>query len=193
MHTSETPTNCVVVGLAGRKGAGKDSAAKALLLNDYTNVKFAGPLKEMLRTLLTYRGVPVETIERMIEGDMKEVPHPALEGRTARYAMQTLGTEWGRDLIGEDIWTNAASDRIKVVGKAVMTDVRFPNEVTFVQDLGGVVYRIERPSVSENEASAHPSELLIDALKVDGVIVNDGTESDLRIQVLDLVMSRKVH
>ena len=40
--------------------------------------------------------------EAHIEGALKEVPCELLGGKTPRYAMQTLGTEWGRDTDQQD-------------------------------------------------------------------------------------------
>jgi hypothetical protein len=44
------------------------------------------------------QGVPSDTIERMVDGDLKEVATPHLGGATPRRAMQTLGRGWGRAL-----------------------------------------------------------------------------------------------
>jgi hypothetical protein len=126
------PNFRLLLGLVGRKGSGKDTAAELLLSQGYQNVKFAGALKEMIRSLLAYQGVDESTIDRMIEGDLKEVPTDYLGGHTPRFAMQTLGTEWGRDLIGKNFWVGTAMRRAE--GKpSVVTDVRFPNEVEAVE------------------------------------------------------------
>ena len=65
----------------------------------------------MLRKLLACPGADAGMIRRMIDGDLKEAPTPLFEGRTPRHAMQTLGTEWGRDRIGRDLRANAALAR----------------------------------------------------------------------------------
>lgn len=156
---TSTPT---LVGLIGRKGSGKDTAAEVLLAEGYQNVKFAGALKNMIRCLLAYQGVDSDTIERMVEGDLKETPTPHLAGRTPRYAMQTLGTEWGRDLIGEDFWTLVTMARVGD-RKTVITDVRFPNEVQSVENAGGVPFGISADWIKPVEGE-HESERLIDDL-----------------------------
>jgi hypothetical protein len=64
------------------------------------NIKFAEPLKAMLDTYLSYARASMRThIERMIDGDLKEWRPAVFGGRSARYAMQTLGTEWGRQMM----------------------------------------------------------------------------------------------
>ena len=92
-----------VIGITGHKGSGKDTAAEAVAAQGFTHVKLADALKAMLRKLLACQGADAEMIRRMIDGDLKEAPTPLLEGRTPRQAMQTLGTEWGRDRIGRDL------------------------------------------------------------------------------------------
>ena len=56
----------------------------------------------MLRAHLATVGVDAYTIKRMIKGDLREVAHDALAGRTPHYAMQTFGTERGRGLGASD-------------------------------------------------------------------------------------------
>jgi hypothetical protein len=152
-----------IVGLIGRKGAGKDTAADALMVKGYENIKFAGALKDMLRTLLFYQGLEYETIERMVEGDLKEVPTDYLSGQTPRWAMQSLGTQWGRELIAEDVWVNSAIKRAVGGGEVVITDVRFPNEKEAIEKVGGVVIGITADWIEPVEGE-HESEALIDDL-----------------------------
>lgn len=150
-----------IIGLTGRKGAGKDTGAKALMLQGYENMKFAGALKDMLRTLLFYQGADNIAIERMIEGDLKEQPTDYLNGQTPRHAMQTLGTEWGRKLIDDGIWVSATMKRAVNGGKVVITDVRFPNEKAAIEKVGGVVIGITADWITPKEGE-HESEALID-------------------------------
>jgi len=183
-----------LVGLTGRKGSGKDTAAKALLDKGYQNVKFAGALKDMLRCLLTYQGADEALIERMVEGDLKEEPTTYLQGRTPRHAMQTLGTEWGRDMIGDNLWVDAAMNRAKL-GDTVITDVRFPNECQAVKDNGGMVFLIV-PGNHGDSSDMHPSEAMIDELTVDREIVNyiepNPTDADWSMAALGTKLLRAI-
>lgn len=180
-----------LIVLAGRKGSGKDTAAEALVSQGYEVVKFAGALKAMLRTFLEYVNVPSAEIERAIEGDLKEFPLNRLGGQTMRYAMQTLGTEWGRDLIHQDIWVNACVDRCQALlrsgKKVVVTDARYENEVNALRNIDARIYRIVRPS--SIAVDPHPSEAFIDRLRADAAFVNDSTIPALHKQLLDLVNS----
>ncbi|MGO8211801.1 deoxynucleotide monophosphate kinase [Rhizobium ruizarguesonis] len=129
-----------VVAFTGIAGSGKSTATRYLVeQHGYTLVKFAGPLKDMMRAI----GLD----ERQIEGDLKEVACDTLAGRTPRHAMQTLGTQWGRDCIAEDFWINLWKLRVNDVlsggGRVVTDDCRFPNEALAVRKLGGDIYKIE--------------------------------------------------
>ena len=181
-----------LIGVCGKKGSGKDTSIKKLVEQyDYKVIKFAGHLKDMMRALLKAQNVSEYMIERMIEGDLKEVPSGYLAGRTPRYAMQTLGTEWGRDLIDKSFWTTCFVNQIdeKSNTRYVCTDMRFPNEVEVVKALGGYTYRVERENTSSAFAE-HPSETLIGTLEVDEVIFNTRSIDDL--QSLALLLTNRV-
>ena len=89
----------MVIALTGLMNSGKSTVADYLVTHrDFVRLKFAQGLKEMMRALgLT---------DDEIEGVRKEMPCERLNGRTPRYAMQTLGTEWGRTHMGQDFWVN---------------------------------------------------------------------------------------
>jgi hypothetical protein len=69
---------------------------------------------------------------------------------------------------------------------ALITDVRFPNEVAFCQRYGEAI-KVERPSLPplRGMAGAHASELaLLDFQDWDAIIKNKGTLEDLRENAL---------
>lgn len=128
-----------LIALTGPAGCGKSTAADYLIMSHgFVRVKFAGPLKAMLRA--------VGMGDAEIEGDLKERPHPLLCGKTPRYAMQTLGSEWGRDIIGPDfwigLWDRTVCDVLDHGGKVVVDDCRFENEAGAVRRLGGTIVRL---------------------------------------------------
>jgi hypothetical protein len=181
----------MIVGIAGRKRSGKDTAAEALIEDGHARFSFATPIKLMLRAFLVYRKCPEDLIERMLEGDLKEVPSPYLNGKTPRHAMQTLGTEWGRSLISPDIWVDTMIEVANDTDQVVCSDVRFPNEVVRLQTAGGLVVRIHRPNRPVSEFDNHPSETQIDDLEVDIDVANGGTIEDLQDLVRHLVRSSR--
>lgn len=140
-----------VVAFTGLAGSGKSTATRHLVERyGYTLVKFAGPLKDMMRAL----GFG----EDDIEGGCKELSNSLLCDKTPRHAMQTLGTEWGRKCIGEDFWINLwrdSADRIIQQGsRVVCDDCRFPNEAQAIRRLGGDIFKIEgRGGIAGSHAS----------------------------------------
>lgn len=176
----------MLIGFTGRKGSGKDTAATALTARGFHLQKFADPLKDMLRALLRFQGVSEETIERMMEGDLKELETPFLGGRSPRRAMQTLGTEWGREIVNGDLWVNVAVRAAHQRERVVFADIRFPNESAAIRNAGGCVYRITRGALTDDDA--HVSERLIDELEVDGEILNDAPSAEaFRARVAELL------
>ncbi len=128
-----------VIALTGLAGSGKSTASKYLVeKNGYQLVKFAGPLKDMLRA--------IGLSESQIEGELKEEPCAWLQGATPRHAMQTLGTQWGRVCIGPSFWIELWVRRVNLIiaagGCVVVDDCRFPNEADEVRKLGGVVWQL---------------------------------------------------
>lgn len=176
----------ILVGLSGLAGSGKSAIAMELCGDEFAfiRVKFADGLKNMLRALLDTAGCPEEDIERHIEGDLKEVPSVYLSGRTPRDVMLTLGTEWGRDMMHPNFWTNIWKRRVRQLmdaGHSVVTDdLRFPNELQALRDLDGVTMRVNRES---NVVVRHVSESY--ELDLDYQIDNTGTLPEAMRQVVE--------
>jgi hypothetical protein len=173
-----------VIGITGRKRHGKDSVARELVLHGFTVIRFADPLKAMLRAFYGAHDMPPIEIERRVEGDLKEVPCIYLNGKTPRHAMQTLGTEWGRDLIDTNLWTDSLKRRAAQHDKVVVPDLRFTNECQAIADLGGKRIRVEaNQRVGVTAQSNHSSETEIDKLPVEIEIDNNGTPFELSTAV----------
>lgn len=149
--------------------SGKTTCADHLIsTHNFKPYKFATPLKNMLRCL----GMGDDEIER----SDKDRPYDLLCGKTPRYAMQTLGTDWGRNMIGDDFWCNIWKARVLGLHAVTNDDCRFPNEAKAVHDLGGIVIRVYRPGCGP---SNHPSELEIASIQPDYEIENTSTKVDL--------------
>ena len=172
--------------MSGVAGAGKSTAARYLVEHHgFVRRPFAALLKGMLRQLLQAQGLPVDAVERMVEGDLKEIPTCHLGGRTPRFAMQTLGTEWGRAL-APDLWVNAWMASAAGVERAVVDDVRFENEAAAVRTLGGRVIEVSRPGLFRL-AGGHASEVGVIA---DARVCNNGDISDLHRSIALLAGAR---
>jgi hypothetical protein len=112
-----------------------------------------------------------------------------------RLFLQWYGTEYRRS-INPDYWVKRVAKRIAEERPeiALITDVRFPNEVAFCQKYGNAV-KVERPSLPplKGMAGAHASELaLLNFQDWDDVIINDSDLEVLRERALfsfDMLMS----
>lgn len=177
-------THGVLVGLSGRPRAGKDTAAEHLVASHgFVRVAFADPLRHFVYGLLE--------IEKNLSWDsIKDDPRPELGGKTPREAMQTLGTEWGRNMIHKDLWLDTAKRKVKKYLESgisvVVSDVRFDNEAEMVRELGGKVLRIVRPD-HEITTSTHVAEAGIKPDLVDHIVLNDTTPMGLGYRVSGLV------
>ena len=159
-------------------GCGKSTAAHLLIERE--RVSFAAPLKRAVWRLLDelgFEGFCYVYVD-------KEAIIPEI-GVSARHMMQTLGTEWGRACIHPDFWVmiaRAETQRTMADGRSVvLDDVRFPNEAAMIRDLGGELWRIERPGVSYS--GDHGSEGALEDITPDRVIVNDGTITQLKEKI----------
>lgn len=168
-----------LIGLIGKARSGKDTAADALQREfNLHRYAFADPIKDMLEVVFG---------DKFRHGD-REQPISWL-GKSPRQLMQTLGTEWGRDLVHQDLWQLLAHQRWlakRASGQGmVVSDVRFPNEVRWIQEQGGLLIEITRPDVEAVNQHVSENSLTMPTLKCQ--VVNDGTIQDLEAQVVGLV------
>lgn len=170
----------MIVGLTGKKRAGKDSAAAALRSIGFSVDSFAAPIRHFVAEIL---GIGPDELERA-----KEEPLGFLEGAvTPRRLMQTIGTDWGRWTIDPDLWVKLLVRRIerRQAPHIVITDCRFDNEAVAIKELGGIVIEIRRPLLCSTDT--HVSENGISTSLIDHTIDNSGTLDDLRASILNLL------
>lgn len=179
------------LGLTGYAGSGKDTAAEALLAIGWERRAFADPLRtgllgvDPIVELLAVNDDGTQTYRRLshiidvMGWDAAKRAYPEI-----RRLQQTYGTEGGRHVHGTDCWLKAARATTLPGVDYVFTDCRFPNEVEFIHQMGGIVIRIDRSGVEA--VNAHVSDD-IGGLLVDFIIVNDGTVEELHTQLRRLV------
>lgn len=134
------------IGLSGFARAGKTAAA------EYIQKKYgierrhiAEPLRAMLVPLMRANGISDEMINRYLEGDLKDgVVIPEI-GATSRELQITLGTEWGRNHVHENLWANTWKRSVKPGDRVMNDSVRFPNEEDVIAQLDGFTIMITRP------------------------------------------------
>ncbi len=72
--------------------------------------------------------------------------------------------------------------------KIVIADVRFHHEVRNIKKMGGLVCKIQRPSLSNSDM--HPSEMEMETIVPDIEIMNDGSLEDLYSKVENLLCTK---
>ena len=174
--------NKTLIGFTGQARCGKDTAAKHLN-NNYgiPLYAFAQPIKQACRAVFGWG-------EEQVNGALKEDIDP-LFNISPREAMQTLGTQWGRELINEDIWLKRAEHEMMINKALVITDVRFNNEAELIKSRGGIVINITRKNKAQ--VLSHKSENGIDSDLINYTIENNGTLIEL-YQAIDFVINKNV-
>jgi len=175
----------MLIGLAGKARHGKDTVADYLVAEHwFRKLRFAAPIKHGIAVMFD---LPPDAID----GDRKDEIIPWL-GVSSRHLQQTLGTDWGRDMIRPDLWELLLKRRAEALLNAgvsvVVSDIRFDNEADLIRGLGGAVVHVEaspevlakiRNSASVDH-SAHRSEAGVSARSGDRFIRNDGAIEDLQ-------------
>lgn len=173
----------LLIGMSGRKRSGKDTfAARLTGEHGFTRVAFADPMREMALALDPYVSGHFRLGELVDAYGWEFVKENFPE---ARRILQRLGTEGGRDVLGEDLWVNVAMRLVAALRNngtpVVVTDVRFPNEARAIEEAGGYLLRVERPGLPEGDL--HASETALDDwAEFDGVVSNSRDIDDLRHQ-----------
>lgn len=155
-----------IIAFSGKKESGKTTALNHVakqLISGYTILNFADTLKIIVaRTFVPAAEIPKKDSAVAWIDAHKGYALPC--GMNVRAMLQTLGTEVFRAL-WEPVWLNAFRHRIPKEaedGKVTILvgDVRFPNELALIHELGGKVIRLTRDPNNGNDA--HASETALD-------------------------------
>lgn len=130
----------MIIGIAGYARSGKDHAAGILrrkleadLGVQWNIVPMAGPMKDACRILFGFD-------DEQLYGDTKEQVDEYW-GKTPRWTMQYMGTEFLREHFGADFHIrcpNGAIPRANRGENVIVPDIRFPNEVEAVHGAAGL-------------------------------------------------------
>ena len=167
-----------IVGLCGYARSGKDTAAKGLLSEGWRRVAFADALKSDVMSAL------VESAKR---ANLPKTLWPQwriLEDPELKEKFRPLLVEYGRAMraLNPDYWIRRLTHCfVKGHGKFVITDVRYPNEASWIREHGGIVIRIVRPNAL---AANSEEENSLAAFDPDKIVYNAGTPAQLQEEVL---------
>lgn len=188
----------LLIGICGHSGSGKDTVAS--FIEGYMRQKkkqvrrmaLADPMKKFCKEIFAFSDEQLYgPSEKRNVPDLryKQDPFTGRDWLTPRYALQTLGTDWGRDCY-ENVWVDyllRRVDRLKrqgTVKAVIVTDVRFNNEAERIVQEGGHVVSVTRPEFNSGTPD-HASEQEQDSAPmqkhIDWRIVNSGTLSDLKV------------
>jgi hypothetical protein len=160
----------MLIGIAGAKRSGKTTLACALSERfGLRHLSFAAPIRGFVCELLGWTEDELE--------QRKELPVAWLDGVTPRHMMQTLGTEWGRSHVHSELWIRHLARQVDDAGgRAVVSDLRFPNEAESIIARGGIVVRLHRGRAS---GDSHVSELSLPDRLVHIEFDNAGTIAEM--------------
>lgn len=206
----------MIVGLIGFIGSGKGTVASQLVERyNFRQDSFATSLKDACSAIFDWP-------RNLLEGDTlesrqwREVVDPwwseklNIPNFSPRYALQLMGTDVLRNHFNEDLWFITVENRIRKNPDqhVVISDVRFPNEIKFIQDRGGILVRINRgplpvwyetallankgnslakEAMTKTYSSAHFSEWAWVGSKIDYTVNNDSTIEFLHSQVDEII------
>jgi uncharacterized short protein YbdD (DUF466 family) len=186
-----SPPPPAILALSGKIGSGKDTAVECLtehflgLDKTVIHLKFANALK---RASAIITGMP-ENDQYTKEGKGKTIPGLNM---TVGEFQQQCGTVL-REHINQNIWVNAVLNQIKNDPTArhvyLISDCRFKNEARKIQEMGGMVIRLNRTKVDAEliggRDTSHVSETdLDDYADFDFVYQNDGTIEELNQAII---------
>ena len=196
-----------IIGICGRKESGKSVIGSVCKEYGYEVIRFAEPLKLLISNLIKVdrkdldalktveseyvfsdddfefisneTGIPIHFVSSILKGNTYH---------TVRDLLQVIGTDlirkynvnWHVDKTREYVESNKNTNFL-------IDDVRFPNEVDMIRELGGTCWFIIRPKL--NNISNHISETALKWQDFDNLIVNDKDEETLR-QNWELFMSK---
>lgn len=179
----------MIIGISGKAGSGKDTAAKMLEVlyanpdisyEDFVNkryknfadiqiVHFADSLKETAQVL--FRIGEWETNTQ--EGKKTTINWIS---KTVRELLQGIG-QGLRDAIDPNLWVKILFANTEDWLNYIIADVRYPNEVYAIKERNGILLRIDRKGAG---AGNHSSETALDNYKEwDVHIENNGSIEDL--------------
>jgi hypothetical protein len=207
----------MIFGISGFIGCGKSTVATQLTDGyGFRKDSFAASLKDACATIFDWP-------RTMLEGDTKgsrewrETTDEwwstklSIPNFSPRLALQLIGTDSLRNHFNEGLWFMTLENRVRKNPNqhVVISDVRFPNEVKFIQEQGGIMVRVDRgPApvwyetalmanrgnsiakevMNKTYSIAHFSEWAWIGQKCDYVISNNSTLENLQSQVNEIII-----
>jgi hypothetical protein len=194
----------MIIGIAGIMGSGKGTVSDILIETyNFKKISFASALKDAVSVIFNWP-------RHLLEGDTlesrewREQPDSfwSIEMKkpmTPRLVLQLVGTDTLRNNFFDGIWVSTVKQKIleDTATNWVIPDVRFPNEIKMIKDIGGEIWRVKRgvdPDWFEiyqktgiEPLDVHKSEWIWALTAFDQIIENNETIDDLKIKIKNLI------
>lgn len=164
----------MIIGICGFIGSGKDTVADYLVnFHEFRRESFASTLKDAVasvfgwdRTLL--EGRTKEAREWREQVDLWWAERLDMPTLTPRWVLQYWGTEVCRKGFHDDIWIASLENKLRnSKDHVVISDCRFPNEISSIKNAGGQIVWVQRGELPEWYQTA------IDANRGSNVALNE--------------------
>lgn len=141
----------MIIGICGWIGSGKDTVADYLVnYYGFQRESFAGTLKDAVSAVFGWDRNLLEGLTKEAR-DWREQVDPWWAARlgmpelTPRLILQQWGTEVCRLGFHDDIWVASLENKLQHTNQnIVISDCRFPNEITAIKNAGGKIIWVQR-------------------------------------------------
>jgi hypothetical protein len=207
----------MIIGVCGLIGSGKDTIADYLVnIHGFRRDSFASTLKDAVSAVFGWDRDMLEGRSRHSR-EWREQPDAWWSQRlgqtiTPRLMLQLWGTEVCRQGFHDDIWIASLENKLRTTqDDVVISDCRFPNEISAIRAQGGSVIRVVRgadpdwyqyaelanrgqefAATALKNIGVHASETSWIGTEFDRVISNNGSLDDLYQEINDLLRDLRV-
>lgn len=166
----------MIVGLVGKKRAGKDTVAARLVeKHGFVRLAFA----DRLRTVMYELNPVIDNAGTRLAALVDAVGWEATKNLPeVRRLLQHHGVAI-RTHVDPEVWVRPVMrTALAETRPIVITDVRFPNEADAIERAGGRLVRVVRTLQADGDK--HVSETALDGRLIATTVINDGTLADLQ-------------